>query len=296
MRSELVIGAFVAAFAATALAAGDASAFCRTTTVPPPADRVDDACWTQGAQLYHASTCLPYHLLARDSQVIRNTTVSDALAKAFAAWTAPNASCTPGIVGVELAPVNDTVIASYRAGEVGRNLVGVPDTWTHGNGGVDTLALTTLSFDQTTGAVLDVDMELNPTVSWSFTETPLADGYDFQTTITHEVGHMLGIAHSREASAVMSPQYEIGTQRRQLSPDDASAVCTIYPNRVQRTAAAGTVPATACNLAAGSSDASCQPDITHGCAVSAPRGGESGAAVMGVAAALGLVLARRRRG
>lgn len=297
MRSDLLLGAFAAAFALTSLAGRDASAFCRTTTVKPPADMPPqmDPCFSQGVPLYHPSKCLPYRLLARDSNVVPNATLSEALARAFATWTAPNATCTPGIAGIELAPANDTVIASYRVGEVGRNLVGVPDTWKYG--GSETMALATLTYSQETGEIFDVDLEVNPTIAWSFSETPPADGYDLQSAMTHEVGHMLGIAHSPVVDAAMFAAYEPGsTKQRKLHADDGAAICAAYPNRSQRVTAAGTIPSTACNLAAGSADASCEPDITNGCAVSetgAARGSATGIAV--VVAGLALVVGRRRR-
>jgi hypothetical protein len=59
--------------------AGDADAFCRTTTTPGPST-AEDGCATQGLPLYHPSTCFPYRLLTRDSAIVPNATLRGARA------------------------------------------------------------------------------------------------------------------------------------------------------------------------------------------------------------------------
>src|SRR6185436_102927 len=85
------------------LTCGTARAFCRTTTVPvPPTFQPSgDGCFTQGNELYYASQCVPYHVQNRDGAIPR-AVLSDTLAQAFAAWTAPRAPCSPGIRVLEL--------------------------------------------------------------------------------------------------------------------------------------------------------------------------------------------------
>ena len=100
MRSDLLAAALV-------LAPTTASAFCRTTTVAPPADfdpstAGGDGCFAQGVPLYHQSQCVPYHLLAQESAVLPRAALSNAFAKAFGAWTAtrpPNGREGPPGVG-----------------------------------------------------------------------------------------------------------------------------------------------------------------------------------------------------
>jgi len=265
---------FAFAFAAlTLLAPLRAGAFCRTTTTTPPPDHgsVDgswesSACWTEGLPLYHPSQCVPYQLLAKESPIIPNAILSDRLGRAFATWTAPNATCTPGISGIELAPAADDTIAGYAVGQSNRNLVGVLPTWPYA-GGSDTLALTTVTFRPNTGEMLDVDLEVNGAVSWAF-DAPASDQYDLEAVLTHEVGHMLGLAHSPVVDATMHPTYTPGAiEMRTLTPDDEEGICTVYPNRAQRLAGSGLVPSTVCNLGPGGGTDGCgSPDITHGCA------------------------------
>lgn len=277
------------------------SAFCRTTTVrPPPEAEGALECWNQGLPLYHPAMCLPYRLQNRESNVIPRAVLSDRLARAFATWTAPNPKCTPGISAIELAGVDDQEIVGYNTGERGRNVVGVAPTWKY-QGGSETLALATLTFNADSGEVFDVDLEVNGTIPWSFSETPptVEGQHDLQTVLTHEVGHVLGIAHASDPTATMFNFYTPGTtELRTLEADDQNAVCAIYPSRVERSTGRGPIAATACNLAPGDpSGAPCgDPDISHGCTANGPHGSRpiDAALATGLLTGLTLTLWRRR--
>jgi hypothetical protein len=288
MRISLAIAA------AVLLAAPAAHAFCRTTTVPPPPDYFAPQCWSQGLPLYHASACLPYRLLAKESPIIPNAVLSEKLARAFTTWSTPNSFCSPGIAGIELAPSTDEVLVGYRTGERNNNLVGVVPVWTHPET-QNTLALSTLTFNSDTGEIYDVDLEINGTIKWSFTEeAPPADGFDLQSALTHEAGHMLGLAHSPILQSTMFANYTAGSiEPRTLHADDEEAICSIYPNRVQRNTAAGTIPASACNLSPGTpAPQGCDPDITHGCTFSPAT--PAGFGALFVTAGIAVVALRRR--
>jgi hypothetical protein len=286
---------------AVAIAPLTADAFCRTRTIPAPPDF--EGCFEQGALLYHPSQCVPYHLLAAESPKIPRATLSNSLARAFGAWTAPNAICSPGITAIELAPVTDTKIADYKVGEHGHNVIGVVDgPWPHGSG-PDTLALTTLTFNADTGEVYDADMEIRSDMAWSFTAKPPADGYDLDATLTHEAGHFLGLSHSAATNAVMFPTYTPGSiTQRTLADDDARGICAIYPDRQTRSLGATLIASTPCDLSAtpGTSGGTCpDPAITHGCAVGAnvarsPRDASDAARTATWLAALGLLVTSAR--
>jgi hypothetical protein len=268
MRADLA----ALALATGLLSAPSASAFCRTTTAPPPADFQpgEDGCFTSGAPLFHSSQCVPYRLTTRASNQITKAVLSETLASAFATWTAPNAHCTPGISGIELAPTDRETIASYARGQRGDNIVGFVTPWPHGPS--ETLALTTLTFDATSGEIFDADLEINDDVAWSTTDPVPPEGFDLQSALTHEVGHLLGLAHSVEPDAAMFASYEPGSSsQRALDDDDARGICAAYPSRAVRATAAGLVPATACELTPGAPGGGCgDPEIMHGCAA-APR-------------------------
>jgi MYXO-CTERM domain-containing protein len=55
-------------------------------------------------------------------------------------------------------------------------------------------------------------------------------GFDLLSIITHETGHMLGIAHSRVPDSTMGREYLPGDlSLRDLATDDVAAICAVYP-------------------------------------------------------------------
>jgi hypothetical protein len=100
------------------------------------------------------------------------------------------------------------------------------------------LAITTTSFNPRSGQILDSDIELN-TPSYIFTtvDSPpcvRADvscvAADVQNTMTHEVGHLLGLAHVGEASSTMNTNSVMGELvKRVLDPGSKKFVCDVYP-------------------------------------------------------------------
>lgn len=293
MRAELTF----ATIAALLFATTDAGAFCRTRTVPAPADFSPNgaSCFDQGAPLYHPSQCVPYRIADGSSAKVPTTVLSEELARAFAAWTGPNAHCTPGISTIELAPVKRDVIASYKTGQRGDNIVGFVQPWKHSTG--ETLALATLTFDANSGEIYDVDLEVNDEIAWSTAATPAADGFDLESALTHEAGHVLGLAHSSDVDATMFASYTPGSvAQRTLADDDMRGVCDVYPTRFARSTAAGTIPATECRLAPGNASDGCgDAQIVHGCAAAPIPGGGTGAGAAFVVLAISRAASWRRR-
>ncbi len=210
------------------------------------------------------------------------------------------------------------------------------------NGGMsrNVLALTTVIYAPSTGEIADADMEVvdwgglagslrslqnGPSDGWYWTcfdPTSAATcnsygedgcGYmDLQNTVTHEVGHFIGLAHPCEAergdcTAAMAPTTMFPSAavreiaKRTLEADDVEGVCTIYP----RTAVAAlTAPAPEVRTVAASVSA----DTAYQCvpkpaaSPQSSRGGSGGcgagsATPVGLAAlalALALLLPRRR--
>lgn len=283
----------VVAFVVASLYASRGDAFCRTTTVHSPGDldAVSDGCWNSGIPLYHPSQCLAYRL-TKESPVIPNAVLSDTFARAFAAWTARNPTCAPGITPIELPPSAEPLVVDYQVGQPAQNLIGVRADWPYGNA---LLALSTLHFKIDTGEVLDVDVEINGTADWSFDGTPPAGKVDLLSALTHEAGHMLGFAHSDVKESAMNPTAISGSvAQRTVTGDDQAAICVAYPNRSQRLASAGLVVASSnCNLATGNPDGTCaNPEISHGCSIHSVDG--AGTIDAGLLLALGAIAARRR--
>lgn len=51
-----------------------------------------------------------------------------------------------------------------------------------------------------------------------------AGQYDFQTVVSHELGHSLGLGHSTDANSVMFPELATGQVRRGLTGADLAAI------------------------------------------------------------------------
>lgn len=101
------------------------------------------------------------------------------------------------------------------------------------------IAVTTTTFSQKTGEIVDADIEFNAS-AFQFTvgdgptcrpgETSKCVATDVENTATHEIGHFLGLDHSPVRGSTMyasAPEGE--TSKRTLAPDDVDGICAIYP-------------------------------------------------------------------
>jgi hypothetical protein len=129
-----------------------------------------------------------------------------------------------------------------------------------------TIALTTTTYNNQCGQLFDADVELNA-AAFFFTvvDSPTCPpgtanancvSTDVQNTVTHELGHLLGLGHSTDPNAVMYPSAPLGEiSKRTLSPDDVQCIDEAYP--------------------AGQPPGVCVPCATSGCC-----GGSSAAAMV----------------
>lgn len=90
------------------------------------------------------------------------------------------------------------------------------------------VALTTSYYDPHTGTISDADIDLNDKWYWTVGDTGVS--YDVQNAVTHELGHLLGLAHSPDPNATMYASADEGElKKRDLGLDDINGLCTIYP-------------------------------------------------------------------
>jgi MYXO-CTERM domain-containing protein len=110
------------------------------------------------------------------------------------------------------------------------------------------IALTTITYRVSTGAILDADVEVNagdggdddegflvtcldpPAPVCSEERRTGCIGMDLRNTVTHEVGHFLGLSHSNlRASTMFAKAAQGETRKRVLSADAVEGMCDIYP-------------------------------------------------------------------
>jgi len=297
-----------AAVAFFAFAAGSANAwaFCRSRTCDPfdPKQHCEmvDNCVTNGHELWWASSCVSYDAQADGSPKlgIDADTVEEVVGRAFAPWLA--ADCGGGQPTMKVGtygpvscdePENPDPKNPHqynRTAEKGANVVMFrDDVWPY-PGSTDAYALTTVTFDPSTGQIFDADIEIN---SADFDIGVDSATYDLQSILTHEVGHFLGMAHAASANmtATMRQNWSgIGTDLRTLTDDDIAGMCDAYPP-------------------GGSAPADCEPlnGLAEGCHVARDKvstgctlvraGTQGGAASQALVFAAGLLVLRsfRRR-
>src|SRR5690606_9138730 len=233
--------------------------------------------------LYWAGGCvrLAVHQDGPPRHGIDATLFADEVYAAFRRWL--DVDCgdgrSPLLTVQNLGPVEcDRVEYNQRDGNA--NVFMFRDTEWPYVGGEDALGLSTIRFDPTSGRIYDVDVEIN-----GATEIPISVGEprrgaaDLASILTHEVGHFLGLSHTRARGATMRPAYEIGDGLTELSEDDIAGICdALSPDRTPETQS--------CTPRHGFSSDCGKPD--DGCSASRAGAGSNGAFGLG---ALALALA-----
>jgi hypothetical protein len=120
--------------------------------------------------------------------------------------------------------------------------------WEHGD---LTIGLTTTTFSNKNGIILDADIEMNAsqpggTLGFLFTvvSSPICEGLpnpdcvatDLQNTLTHEIGHAMGLDHVFEPLSTMEASAPPGeTQKRVIDAGTAAGFCDTYPRALPPT-------------------------------------------------------------
>jgi len=144
-------------------------------------------------------------------------------------------------------------IDGATVGQDGKNVIfwdetgATPDVKNNGP-----LGVTTLCVDNRTGEIKEADIVLNGfygrnaqgifPIKWvinsqGFGGTPRTFNADVQSTVTHEVGHALGLGHSPVPGATMSvaatsPSFAYSTNQAKLKTDDIDGVTFLYSKTV----------------------------------------------------------------
>ena len=175
-----------------------------------------------------------YFITNRDVPGVTAPQLQQAVDRAFASWAAvPNVSLSSQFVGF--------TSANPATGD-GANVIGFnsrPD--------LDrVLGATSFTVDTITGEIIESDIFLNSSFSWSVASGGEAGRQDVESIALHEIGHLHGLGHSMlgetelvgggrrvlGAEAVMFPiAFSAGTLNRTPRADDIAGLSDIYGNQ-----------------------------------------------------------------
>ncbi|MFZ5897141.1 MAG: matrixin family metalloprotease [Myxococcota bacterium] len=226
-----------------------AEAYCRSRacdfdkagTVPCKKD--PSGCPTNGAELYWPTPSFDIWVDHRGSvkHSITGEQLKENLIQALATWT--DASCgnsSPSIAvgNVQLMEDEARIALALTQPEqassddpaVTTSLVTFVDSgWMKES--ADAIALTTTSFGTKSGRIFGADIELDSDdFRYTLDDDPSPD-YDLLAVLTHESGHLLGLADLVTPGPTMFGHYggKGDVSPRDLSDDDEAGVCAIYP-------------------------------------------------------------------
>jgi hypothetical protein len=310
-------GSWKGALAALALA------LAATLTRVPPASAyvqyqvMDDNGQGTGVFFHWSQACVPVTAYTDGFTDMTPAQVALAATSAAEAWSRDQLSCT--FLDIQVSLSSDP---PHPVGSDAFNVLVFKRPWCDtsrpGSCEPSALAITSVWANRKTGVIHDGDIEVNADPSlavWADLDLdPEPWKNDLQNALTHEMGHLIGLDHNCyspsqathpmldnrgvqvpacatapddvQAATMYNSAKPGDVEKRTLSPDDAQAVCDIYPVNSDP----GTCPLSASSAGAGDSSGAC----TY---ASVPNGGSRAGALatlLALAALMFLFVTRRR--
>lgn len=208
--------------------------------------------------------------------------------QSFEAWTRVDCSDMT-LVFDGMTGQSDT---TYSSDSDNYNLVVLRDEGWEQIASARAFALSSVTFNPKNGVIYRSDIQVNTEFyPYSGSKQPPPNHVDLRNTMTHEVGHFIGLDHTDVTDATMFATAPIGEiAKRTLHQDDIAGVCHVYPStdrsRAECSSASDFPPRT--NL---------DQDVDDGllCSLGASATPAGGDLPLVAAAVLGLMLVWRRR-
>ena len=189
-----------------------------------------------GRYLYWYSRKISYVINKNGCKDVPFQDTVGAVKRAFFTWAGSSCTDLYFLYGGSVAGTKTNLNLGQDEKPDNQNMIVWRETWPPtgaGNGllSKDVPAVTTVMYEQRNGVIFDADIDLNGKYFyWTATDDKTKIATDIQNTVTHEIGHLLGLAHSGEQDATMwEKTYQGETKKRTLHHDDVKGLCTIYP-------------------------------------------------------------------
>jgi hypothetical protein len=176
---------------------------------------------------------LSVSLLRENSNIKRDSDVTGALRRSLDAWSR--------IADVDFQVVNSDKLGVSASGPAGDGvslitIAQIPENVLLFAKDPENAAATTRVFYNRRGMITEADIVLNPYQQFS-TDGTLGT-FDLESTLTHEIGHLLGLRHSLVLGSTMNPNYGrngvFGIRNfspRTLSAGDVASIRGLYGSR-----------------------------------------------------------------
>lgn len=219
MRRHLIAGVILGGSLALMVACPSGALAYRRTTV----DDIPD-----GTPLFWSRRTIPFRDLFTAIPGVPTEDARAALNRSVLTWSHAG-ECTNMVLVHRGATWSERTNITGGAPDMENHIVFRATAWP-ADVGAQTLALTTTVYRRSTGEILDADIDVNA-VNHAWSAGPDPTGFDdIENTLTHELGHAIGFAHTEVLDATMFADADLGeTLKRDLAPDDLDAICSVYP-------------------------------------------------------------------
>jgi hypothetical protein len=185
-------------------------------------------------------------LLEGQTNIKPGSDVAGAIRRALDRW-----ADAAGFEFSETTVKDESISPATGAGD-GRNLItnaATAENLTPFQGASSEMPARTRVFFARNGSITEADIALNPYQQFSTDGTP--GTYDLESTITHELGHLLGLEHSSVIGSTMQPRqgrnglYGLpAVATRTLSDDDRAGIRALYASKTSPDRATGSISGT----------------------------------------------------